>query len=216
MRFPFIWSLRKSRTSSQPAVQQPVGTSGRPTTRGTAKNSLDLILEESRQNTLKRCRVTRQTVLDEESLSSPVVDLECGTPSQPTDESSKTEKKAHCGGGISKKGKKLTVVGKTAEGPSAPVVRSKRKHIIAKISKGKRPVTVPVEDDVKARDAEIVVLKASQSSTVSGALLDLQEENARLKSVNASLKNQLEELTHQMICDQRAANERIDKLLAKL
>ncbi|MCE3215981.1 hypothetical protein HAX54_004276 [Datura stramonium] len=215
---------RKSRTASRPAVQRSVGTSGGPTTRGTVKKSLDLILEESRQNTLKRRQVTRQTVLDEESPSSPVVNLECGTPSQPTDESSKTEKKAHCGGGISEKGKKLAAVGKTVEGPSAPVVRSKRKHIIAKSSKGKRPVTVPVGDDVKARvanirkqkDAEIVVLKASQSNTVPGALLDLQEENARLESVNASLKNQLEELTHQMICDQRAANERIDKLLAKL
>ncbi|MCD7467851.1 hypothetical protein HAX54_005498 [Datura stramonium] len=52
------------------------------------------------------------------------------------------------------------------------------------------------------------------SSAVPGALLDLQEQNAR--SVNASLKNQLEELTRQMICDQRTANERIEKLLAKL
>ncbi|MCD7461756.1 hypothetical protein HAX54_047041 [Datura stramonium] len=61
----------------------------------------------------ERRRVTRQTVLDEESTSSPVVDLDCGT--QPTDENSKTEKKAHCGGGISKKGKKPAVVGKSAE-----------------------------------------------------------------------------------------------------
>ncbi|MCD7466311.1 Homeodomain-like super protein [Datura stramonium] len=69
---------------------------------------------------------------------------------------------------------------------------------------------------VAQRDAGIAILKASQSSAGPGALMDLQEENARLQSVNASLKTQLEELTRQMICDQRAANERIDKLLAKL
>ncbi|MCD9646568.1 hypothetical protein HAX54_036504 [Datura stramonium] len=192
---------RKLHTASQPTVQRSVGTSGGPTTRGIVKKSLDLILEESCQNNLKRRRVTRQTVLEEESSSSPVVDLECGTSSQPIDESSKTEKTARCGGGISKKEKKLAAIGKTAEGPGAPVVRSKRKHIVAKSSKGKRPVTAPVGDDVKALVANIRIQK---------------EENARLKSANASLKNQLEELTHQMICDQRAANERIDKLLAKL
>ncbi|MCD7460262.1 hypothetical protein HAX54_043164 [Datura stramonium] len=98
---------------------------------------------------------------------------------------------SHGGGEFSKKEKKLDAIGKTAEGPGAPVVRSKRKHIIAKSSKGKCPVTAPVGDDVK-------------------------EENARLKSANASLKNQLEELTRQMICDQREANEQIDKLPAKL
>ncbi|MCD9638282.1 hypothetical protein HAX54_022154, partial [Datura stramonium] len=69
---------------------------------------------------------------------------------------------------------------------------------------------------VAQRDAEIAILKASQSSAGPGALMDLQEENARFQSANASLKTQLEELTRQMICDQRAANERIDKLLAKL
>ncbi|MCD9646565.1 hypothetical protein HAX54_036501 [Datura stramonium] len=209
--------------------------------RGTVKKSLDLILEESRQNTLKRRRVTRQTVLDEEAPYSPIVDLDFGTPSQPTEESPKTEKKAHCSGGVSKKGKKLVVVEKPTEGPGAPVLRSKRKHVIAKSSKGKHPSTAIVGDDVKAwvanirkqkrwgteeierlimlvakKYVEIEVLKASQSSTVPGALLDLQEENARLKSANASLRKQLEELTQQMIRDQRATNERIDKLLAKL
>ncbi|MCD9639042.1 hypothetical protein HAX54_023322 [Datura stramonium] len=134
-----------------------------------------------KSRTALRPAVQRKIVLDEESPSSPVVDLDSGTPSQPIDESSKTENKAHCGGGVSKKGKKLVVVGKYVEGPGAPMVRSKRKHVIAKSSKA--------------------VLKASQSSTVPGALLDLREENARLKSGNASLKNQLEELTHQMICD---------------
>ncbi|MCD9558456.1 hypothetical protein HAX54_015836 [Datura stramonium] len=210
---------RKSCTTSRPAVQRSVGTQGGPATRGTIKKSLDLILEKSRQNTLKRCRVTRQTVLDEEAPSSPIVDLDSGTPSQPTNESSKTEKKAHYGGGVSKKGNKPAVVEKYAEGPGAPVVRSKRKHIITKSSKVQRRGTEEIECLtmlVAQKDAEITILKASQSSTVSGELLDLQEENARLKSVSASLKKQLEELTQQMICDQRAANERIDKLLAKL
>ncbi|MCD7449515.1 hypothetical protein HAX54_053107, partial [Datura stramonium] len=145
----------KSRTASRPTVQRSVGTSGGPTTRGTVKKSLDLILEESRQNTLKRRGVTRQTVLEEESPSSPVVDLECGTSSHPIDESSKAEKTTDCVGGISKKENKLAAIGKTAEGPGAPVVRSKRKYIIVKSSKGKRPGTAPMGDDVKARVASI-------------------------------------------------------------
>ncbi|MCD9643240.1 hypothetical protein HAX54_030538 [Datura stramonium] len=206
-------------TSSPPDDDERfIGTQGGPTTRGTVKKSLDLILEESRQNTLKRCRVTRQTVLDEEVPSSPIVDLDTTTPSQPTDESSKTEKKVHYSGGVSKKGKKLAVVEKPAGGPSAPMLRSKRKHVIAKSSKGKHTTNATVGDDVKERvanirkqkgteeiecltmlvaqkDDEIAVLKASQSSMVPGALLDLQEENARLKSDNASLRKQLEELT---------------------
>ncbi|MCE5165764.1 hypothetical protein HAX54_012096 [Datura stramonium] len=69
---------------------------------------------------------------------------------------------------------------------------------------------------VAQKYAEIAILKASQSSAVPGALLNLQEENAHLKSDNAALRKQLEELTQQMICDQRPANEWIDKLLAKL
>ncbi|MCE5167569.1 hypothetical protein HAX54_010857, partial [Datura stramonium] len=146
---------RKSRPATRPAVRRWVGTSGGPTTRGTVRKSLDQILEESRQNTLKRRRVTRQTVLEEESPSSPVVDLECGTSSHSIDGSSKAEKMAHGGGEFSKKEKKLDAIGKTAEGPGAPVVRSKRKHIIAKSSKGKHPVTAPVGDDVKARVANI-------------------------------------------------------------
>ncbi|MCE5166858.1 hypothetical protein HAX54_028153, partial [Datura stramonium] len=128
---------RKSHTASWPTVQRSVGTSGGPTTRGTVKKSLDLILEESCQNTLKRRRVTRQTVLDEESLSSP-------------------------------KEKKLAAFGKTAEGPGAPVVRSKRKHIISKSSKGKRPVTVPVGDDVKPQVANI-----RKQKVLGGRIFDL-------------------------------------------
>ncbi|MCE3050904.1 hypothetical protein HAX54_048398 [Datura stramonium] len=266
---PIVGSLKWDGTPTQPDMEIPVtsapleiarsvGTQGGPATRGTVKKALDLILEEIRQNTLKRRRVTKKTVLDEEASSFPIVDLDYGTPSKSTDKSSKIEKKAHCGGGVSKKGKKPTVVEKSAEGPGAPVVRSKRKHVISKSSKGKRQllsqwgmmlrhglltsgnkrkggiggqstVSSFIEAQqrgteeiecltmlVSQKNAEIVVLKASQSSTVPGALLDLQEENAHLKSANASLKKQLEELTQQMICDQRAANERIDKLLAKL
>ncbi|MCD7464379.1 hypothetical protein HAX54_052607 [Datura stramonium] len=232
---------RKSRTASRITLQRSIGTQGGPATRGTVKKSLDLILEESRQNTLKRRQVTRKTVLDKGVPSYPIVDLDTATPSQPTDESPNTEKKVHRSGGVSKKGKKLVVVEKPAEGPSAPVLRSKRKHFIAKSSKGKRTANAALGGDVKEqvanikkqkcrgteeiecltmlvaqKDAEIVVLKASQSSAVPGALLDLQEENALLKSDNVALKKQLKELTQQMICDQHAANERIDKLLARL
>ncbi|MCE3052070.1 hypothetical protein HAX54_051501 [Datura stramonium] len=158
---------RKSRIASRLTLQRSIGTQGGPATRGTVKKSLDLILEESRQNTLKRRRVTRQTVLDEEVPSSPIVDLDTATPSQPTDKSSKTEKKAHCSGGVSKKGKKLVVVEKPAGGPSAPVLRSKRKHVIAKSSKGKRIANAIVGDDVKQRVANI-----RKQKVLGGRILD--------------------------------------------
>ncbi|MCE5165805.1 hypothetical protein HAX54_012356 [Datura stramonium] len=215
---------RKTRPATWPTVQRSVGTSGGPTTRGTVKKSLDQILEESRQNTLKRRRVTRQTVLEEESLSSPVVDLECGTSSHSKYGSSKSEKPTYGGGGLSKKEKKLDAIGKTVEGPGAPVDVLKGSIFSPRAPK----VNVQSQPQWEMmsrhglltlgnkRGAEIAILKASQSSAGPGALLDLQEENARLKSANASLKNQLEELTRQMICDQRATNERIDKLMAKL
>ncbi|MCD7451908.1 hypothetical protein HAX54_013987 [Datura stramonium] len=354
-------------TPTQPNVGIPetlapsggtTGTQGGPATRGIVKKSLDLILEESRQNTLKRRRVTRKTVLDEEDPSSPIVDLDTVTPSQPTKEIPKTENKVHHSGGVSKKRKKLVVIEKPIEGPSAPVLRSKRKHFIDKCSKGKCTVNTTLRGDVKERvanirkqkvlggrifypdiagmqgmqelieivsyqgwehlfplpipimyepevpefyaslsftdddetvfakvggvelefdsislgkildvhtageftqleececvakkggiggqstvssfieaqrrgteeikrltmlvtqkDDEIAVLKAAQSSEVPSALLDLQEENALLKSDNGALRKQMEELAQQMICDQRTANEWIDKLLAKL
>ncbi|MCE5167203.1 hypothetical protein HAX54_042274, partial [Datura stramonium] len=111
---------RKMRPATRPTIQRSVGTLGGPTTRGTVKKSLDQFLEESRHNTLKRRRVTRQTVLEEESLSSPVVDLECGTSSHSKYGSSRSEKPAHDGRGLSKKEKKLDAIGKTAEGPGAP------------------------------------------------------------------------------------------------
>ncbi|MCE5167643.1 hypothetical protein HAX54_014731, partial [Datura stramonium] len=126
-----------------------------PTTRGTVKKSLDQILEKSRQNTLKRRCITRQTVLEEESLSSPVVDLECGTSSHSKDGSSRSEKPARVGGGLFKKEKALDAIGNPAEGPGAPVVRSKRKHTLAKSCRGKLPVAATVGDDVKVRVANI-------------------------------------------------------------
>ncbi|MCE5167690.1 hypothetical protein HAX54_016970, partial [Datura stramonium] len=136
---------RKSRTVTRPTVQSSLGTSGGPTTRGTVKKSLDQILERSRQNTLKRRRITRQTVLEEESLSSPVVDLECGTSSHSKDGSSESEKPVGVGGGV----------GKPVEEPGAPVVRSKRKHTLSKSCRGKRPVAATVGDDVKVKIANI-------------------------------------------------------------
>ncbi|MCE5167024.1 hypothetical protein HAX54_034112, partial [Datura stramonium] len=146
---------RKSCHATRPTVQRSLGTSGGPTTRGTVKKSLDQILEESRQNTLKRRRITRQTVLEEESLSSPIVDLECVTSSLSKNGSSRSEKPVRVGGGLFKKEKALDAIGKPAEGPAAPVVRSKRKHTLAKSCKGKRPVAAPLGDDVKARVANI-------------------------------------------------------------
>ncbi|MCE3049585.1 hypothetical protein HAX54_045209 [Datura stramonium] len=73
---------RKSRTASRRNIQEQTGTKEGPATRGTVKKSLDLILEESRQNTLKRRRVTREMVMDEEDPSSPIVDLDAEIPSQ--------------------------------------------------------------------------------------------------------------------------------------
>lgn len=49
-----------------------------------------------------------------------------------------------------------------------------------------------------------------------GALKELELENARLKAETVALKKKVEDLTQQMFHDQRAANERIDKLLFML
>ncbi|MCD7467224.1 hypothetical protein HAX54_004544 [Datura stramonium] len=186
---------RKSRTATRPVAQSSLATSGGPTTRGTVKKSLDEILERSRQTTLKRRRITRRTVLEDEPLSSPVVDLECGTSSHSKDESSKSEKPVGVGEGV----------GKPAEEPGAPVIRSKRKHILAKSCRGKRPVAATVGEDDRGG--------AGGQSTVSNLIEAQRRGTEEIERLTAA---QLDELTRQMICDQRAANDRIDKLLAKI
>ncbi|MCD7466258.1 hypothetical protein HAX54_002806 [Datura stramonium] len=73
---------------------------------------------------------------------------------------------------------------------------------------------------VAQKEVEMTLLKATQTSkkTVGepGVVLDLQCENAQLKVEYTALKKQLEELMHQILQDQHASNERIDKLLSKL
>ncbi|MCD9641771.1 hypothetical protein HAX54_028206 [Datura stramonium] len=49
-----------------------------------------------------------------------------------------------------------------------------------------------------------------------GDLKESQLVNAQLKAENAGLRKKVEDLTQQMLQDQRAINERIDKLLSKL
>ncbi|MCD7467910.1 hypothetical protein HAX54_005612 [Datura stramonium] len=164
---------RKSRSASIHSIQGPTGTKG----------------------------VTTATVLDEEDQSSPIVDLDTEVPSQVMEESPKVEKKSLHSAKVSKKGKQLSVVEKPAEVPGDPVQKSKKKHFIEKVSKGKRIVSKSLEGDVKERAANIMKQK---------------EENASLKSDNAALRKQLEDLTQRMIRDRRATNERIDKLLSKL
>ncbi|MCD9646587.1 hypothetical protein HAX54_036567 [Datura stramonium] len=56
---------------------------------------------------------------------------------------------------------------------------------------------------------------AEKSGGEPGAMLDLQNENVALKDKNAAPRKQLKDLTQQMLRDQEAANERIDKLLSK-
>ncbi|MCD7470194.1 hypothetical protein HAX54_009874, partial [Datura stramonium] len=67
----------------------------------------------------------------------------------------------------------------------------------------------------KEEEAEMVLLKAAQTSKETigepGVVLDLQRENAQLKTENTALRKQLEDLMQQMLQDQRASNERIDK-----
>ncbi|MCD7465812.1 hypothetical protein HAX54_001980 [Datura stramonium] len=76
-----------------------------PATRGTAKKSMDLILEESRQNNLKRCRVTKEMVIDEEDPYSPVVDLDAEVPPQTMKESPEIGKNSLRSAKIPTKGK---------------------------------------------------------------------------------------------------------------
>ncbi|MCD7462532.1 hypothetical protein HAX54_048717 [Datura stramonium] len=186
-----------------------MGTKRGPATRGTVKKSLDLILKESHQNTLKRRQVTKATVLDEKDQSSPIVYLDTEVPSQVMEESPKVEKKSLCSAKVSKKGKQLSVGENLLKDQST----------VSSFTEAQHRGTEEIERLtmlLAQKDAEIAVLKAAQSGEAPGALSDLQEENASLKSDNASLRKQLEDLTQQITRDQRAANERIDKLLSKM
>ncbi|MCD9561091.1 hypothetical protein HAX54_020051 [Datura stramonium] len=60
-------------------------------------------------------------------------------------------------------------------------------------------------------EANLGLMKVEQSSGEPGVMLELQDENALLKDENTALKKQLEDLTQQMLRDQNATNERIDK-----
>lgn len=68
---------------------------------------------------------------------------------------------------------------------------------------------------IKWLHAENVILqsKLTQNSTEPGSSGSLAKENFLLKSKNARLKKQVEDLKDKMITDQRTANERVDKPL---
>ncbi|MCD7465270.1 hypothetical protein HAX54_000946 [Datura stramonium] len=70
------------------------------------------------------------------------------------------------------------------------------------------------------REVEITMLMAEQASMGTtrdtSALKELQLENAQLKDKITTLREQVEDLKQQMLWDQWAANERIDKLLFKI
>ncbi|MCD9640244.1 hypothetical protein HAX54_025430 [Datura stramonium] len=185
---------------------------------------MDLVLKESHQNTLKRHRLTRAMVIDEEAPSYPIVVLDTETPPQAVEESPEIGKESHRSAKASTKGKQLAMSKEPLEVPGTVAKKSKRKNIISRSSKGNQIVTEESEIALKElaanirkqKEVEMALLNADRLGGEPGELLDLQKEDAALKSDNAALKKQLEYLTQQMLCDQRATNERIDKLLFKL
>ncbi|MCD7461503.1 hypothetical protein HAX54_046296 [Datura stramonium] len=189
---PSASSVPAEGTSSPPDDDEGLtGTKGGPTTRGTVKKSLDLILEESRQNTLK-------SVMEEIP---------------------KVEKKSLRSAKVSKKGKQLSVVEKSVEGSGAPVQRSKRKHFIEKGMQelieivnyqGREhlfalPMPIMYEAEVTEFYISLQSLMMMRPCLLSQVrhlvCCYLQEENALLKGDNAALRKQLEDLTQQMIHD---------------
>ncbi|MCD7458031.1 hypothetical protein HAX54_036964 [Datura stramonium] len=85
---------RKDRTTSEQTPKEKLGTKRGPATRGTIKKSINRVLEESCQNTLKRRRLTRAMVVDEEAPLSQFVVLDTETPPYAVEESPEIEKES--------------------------------------------------------------------------------------------------------------------------
>ncbi|MCD9645300.1 hypothetical protein HAX54_034132 [Datura stramonium] len=113
-----------------------------------------------------------------------------------------------------------------------PEVR-RESHRSSKVKAKEKKVVVPEEPGattknlkgslflrIPRREAYLALLKAEHTISGTcgepGAVLALQNENALLKDEDSSLKKQLEDMTQQMLYNQRAANERIEKLLSKI
>ncbi|MCD7463372.1 hypothetical protein HAX54_050432 [Datura stramonium] len=166
---------------------------------------MDTVLEESRQNTLKRRKLTRAMVLAEEAPSSQVVVLDTENPPHAVEKSPETAWESHWSRKARAKGKKQATPKEPSEEPGATVKKPKEKYITKESSKRKRD-----------KEAKMDLLKEEGSGEEPGAILELQNENVVLKGENTALKKQLEDLTQQMLLNQHVANERIDKLLFKL
>ncbi|MCD7456309.1 hypothetical protein HAX54_031226 [Datura stramonium] len=188
-------------------------------------------------------RLLRATVLEDEVPSSQLVELDVEDTSQTVEESLEVGKESHRSKKVKPKGKKVAVAKETAEEPSATNQGSKGKTIMPQYSKSNKTtnrgpgassmISSLIEAQRRGteeidrltlllapKEADLALLKAKQSSQgiggEPGAVLELQNTNVMLKAKNTALKKQLEDLTQQMLHDQCAANERIDKLLSEL
>ncbi|MCE3217007.1 hypothetical protein HAX54_010006, partial [Datura stramonium] len=98
---------------------------------------------------------------------------------------------------VKPKGKKVAMAEETIEGPGAAYQGSKEKTVMPQSSKAQK-------------ETDLALMKAEQASQGTGgepgAVLELQNENAQLKAESTTLKKLLEDLTQQMLHDQRAAN----------
>ncbi|MCD7455117.1 hypothetical protein HAX54_027058 [Datura stramonium] len=85
----------KARTVSQQSSKVTKGKKRGPVTQGTTKKSMDAILQESCRNTMKWCRLSRAVVLEDEALSTQLVELDTENPPRVVEESPKTRGEFH-------------------------------------------------------------------------------------------------------------------------
>ncbi|MCD7472599.1 hypothetical protein HAX54_013876 [Datura stramonium] len=176
----------------------------------------------------KERRLTRDTVLDDEAPSSQLIELDTENPPQVVEDSPKTGGESHRSRKARAKGKQLAILKEPSEELGATVKKPTKKVVIEESSKDKGAARL-IEAQRRGteeidrltmlftqKEADLALLKVEHKSGKPGAMLELKNENALLKDENIALKKQLKDLTQQMLCDQRATNERIDKLLSKL
>ncbi|MCE3052045.1 hypothetical protein HAX54_051451, partial [Datura stramonium] len=125
-------SSSKSSSKSQQGIKRG------PVTRGKVKRSMEEILKDNHQNTLKRHRLLRATVFEDEVPSSQLVKIDDEETSQTIEKSLMVGKESRRRKKVKPKGTKVAMAEETAEGPGAAYQGSKQKTIIPQSLKGKK------------------------------------------------------------------------------
>ncbi|MCD7453013.1 hypothetical protein HAX54_019270 [Datura stramonium] len=146
---------------------------------------MDKILQSSHQNTLKKRRLLRTMVVEDEVPSFQLVELNAEDTSQTVEETPVVETESRRSNKVKSKGHKVVVAEELSEGLGAIDKRSKGKTIMDQSSKGLTLLLAQKEADL----ALLKVEEATQgTSGKSDAMLDLQNKNAQLKDKNTALK----------------------------